>query len=154
MKRLLLVVVLAGFGCDSPSDPGSSLGPAAGGAGSDGGARCDTFTHIYNDIIRGPGPTGPENCAPCHTTGMSGGLSMATRAAALMNLINRPAAGAPCSGTGRIRVIPGDAAHSLLWNKVSAMDLCGARMPNTRPPLSPNDIDSIAAWIDAGALDN
>ncbi len=153
MKRLLLVVVLAGFGCDAGSNPNASLGPSSGAAPVDGGARCDTFTHIYYDIITLAGS--PVNCMPCHTVGMSGGLSMATRAVAYMNLINRASTSPGCSGLGRTRVIPGDSAHSLLWNKVSGVDLCGPRMPFMRPPfLSQADVDSIAAWIDAGALDN
>src|SRR5712692_6737738 len=123
MKRLLLVVVLAGFGCDAGSNPNANLGPSSGAAPVDGGARCDTFTHVYYDIITAPGPTGQANCAPCHTVGMSGTLSMSTRAIAYSNLVNHATNPAgPCMG--RTRVIPGDSAHSALWNKVSGIDLC------------------------------
>jgi hypothetical protein len=51
-------------------------------------------------------------------------------------------------------VVAGDAASSLLWNKVSGVDLCGQRMPLNRPPLLRDEIDAIQDWINAGALNN
>ena len=52
-----------------------------------------------------------------------------------------------------VRVKPGDSENSLLIRKLRGLD--SARMPPLpRPALSKSTIDSIAAWIDRGALNN
>jgi hypothetical protein len=85
-------------------------------------------------------------CAPCHTTGSSGGLSLATAEAAFANLVDQPARGAAC--TSRIRVIRGDAAASYLIAKLRGeAGICGLQMPRNLPPLPEAEIQTIAAWI-------
>ena len=52
-------------------------------------------------------------------------------------------------------VVPGDAASSLLFNKVASdTPPTGARMPLREAPLSAESIELIRDWIDQGALNN
>ena len=67
-------------------------------------------------------------------------------------LVNRPAHEA-CGG---VLVVPGSAATSYLLQKLTADTPCeGARMPTGEaillPPLPQADLDTITAWIAAGA---
>ena len=57
---------------------------------------------------------------------------MSTQTQAYLSLVG---AAATC-GTGNVRVIPGDSARSLLWRKVSGVDLCGDLMPRMSMSLS------------------
>ncbi len=50
------------------------------------------------------------------------------------------------------RVVPGNSSQSLLIKILKGE--VSPRMPLNREPLSPDMIDSIAAWIDNGALNN
>lgn len=87
------------------------------------------------------------SCSPCHTTGSSGGLSLATAEAAFANLVDQPARGAAC--TSRTRVIPGDGAASYLMAKLRGeAGICGLQMPRGLPPLPEAEIQTIEAWID------
>lgn len=51
-------------------------------------------------------------------------------------------------------VYPAHSDSSYLINKLRGIDIQGERMPLNRQPLSASVIDSIAAWIDNGALNN
>jgi len=57
--------------------------------------------------------------------------------------------------SGRTLVVPGDRASSPLWIVINGPWVDGARvvprMPNGGPPLAPAQIQTIGAWIDAGA---
>ena len=100
-----------------------------------------------------------------------GGLDMSTPAAAYANLVAVPAAGtgtgtsgvtcASLAPGGLLRVVPADAAASLIYGKVSAklastQPVCGSPMPTpaTAVPLTQAQVDLIAAWINAGAQNN
>jgi hypothetical protein len=126
-----------------------------------------TFTNVYADIIG-------VRCIGCHRPGGSGvnvgKLDMSTSGAAYMNLIGIPAQGTGAGTSGvtcaslmppAMRVVPSDAANSLLFNKVhSKIDgtqpPCGSPMPlpATAPGLSASDVDLIARWISAGAMND
>jgi hypothetical protein len=79
-------------------------------------------------------------------------------------LVGVPAGGAlsKCTdggtGAGLLRVDPGHPETSLLYLKVQnppPAGLCGDTMPGGgNPALSDKDIAQIAAWIDAGAMNN
>ena len=117
----------------------------------DGGApdpAAESFTAIYRDIIA-------PRCSGCHDSDERAGLNMSTRALALAELIGVPADTASmCNGQGT-RVVAGNAANSLLVNKIEAPNpRCGARMPRNAPPLEAEDIAQIRRWIDQGARDN
>jgi hypothetical protein len=85
-------------------------------------------------------------CSPCHTTGMSGGLSMATAEATYANLVGVHALGGGCMD--RIRAVPGSAATSYIIAKLrNTPPICGMPMPRGRPPLPEEEIATIEAWI-------
>jgi hypothetical protein len=104
------------------------------------------FAAIYEDILL-------PSCAAviCHGTG-TGELDMSTRARAYESMVEVPAAGDACRDMGFVRVVPGDAAGSLLVTKL-VLDAapCGETMPFGGVLLDA-DVARIAAWIDAGAF--
>lgn len=133
--------------------------------------NCDllnpTFTNVYSTIIG-------QRCIGCHRPGGGGVtvgmLDMSTQGTAFTNLVgvNAQGIGAGASGVTCaslmppvLRVSPGHSADSLLFNKVHSKrdgtnPPCGSPMPlpAAAPPLSQAEVDLIAAWIDAGALNN
>ena len=133
--------------------------------------NCDTlnptFTNVYASIIG-------VRCVGCHRPGGGGVtvgmLDMSTQTAAYANLVNVNAAGIGAGTSGvtcasvmppLVRVIPSDSANSLLFNKVHSkitgtLAACGSPMPlpATAVPLKQAEVDLIAAWIDAGAMNN
>jgi cytochrome c553 len=111
-----------------------------------------TFADVYSDTLSGI-------CLPCHAPGGTGNsagkLDMSTQALAYTNLQMR-AGGASCKASGLKLVVAGDAAMSLLVEKVaSAQPPCGAQMPygcgGPGPCLSPAQVQEIADWINSGA---
>ncbi|MEZ4407019.1 MAG: hypothetical protein R3A52_11140 [Polyangiales bacterium] len=100
-----------------------------------------TFTAVYAIIT--------ARCVSCH--GGSGGLNMSTRAMAHANLVGASAAGSACGSSGLTRVVAGDASRSLLYEKVSGTPSCGVRMPRNVTALTAAQIETIRAWIAAGA---
>jgi hypothetical protein len=134
-------------------------GMATGGMQATGGTTSSgapTFTEVYNSIIS-------ADCASCHSSGhggfTSGMLDMSSRSAAYADLVGVAASGVSCSGSGRTRVVAGNHTTSLLWQKVNAKTTggnapCGSPMPLSATTLSSTQVAIIAAWIDAGALNN
>jgi len=126
-----------------------------------------TFTNVYADIIG-------VRCIGCHRPGGGGFtvgmLDMSSQATAYGNLVgvNAMGVGAGTSGVTcasvtppLVRVTPGDSANSLIFNKthsklVGVLAPCGSPMPlpATATPLTAAEVDLIAAWINAGALNN
>ena len=115
-------------------------------------------TDIWDGIFRQPGALGSTlQCVTCHA-GMSpaSGLDLSVSAAdAYSNLVNVSSAGAWPSNCASVRVVPFSAAGSLL---VQVMEgTCTNINPNVpvmTPPDGQLDIDTIRAWIDAGAPNN
>jgi hypothetical protein len=136
----VLVCVALAQGC---GDEGGDTG-AAGMAGGDPNG----FGALYAEILA------PTCTAPTCHGGDAGRLNMSTRALAYANLVGVAAAGPNCGLTDLVRVVPGDSAGSLLLTKldISAAP-CGVPMPVGGMLPSP-DIARLAAWVDAGALDN
>ena len=70
-------------------------------------------------------------------------------------LVNATPANAPA---GWLRVVPGDPAHSWLMVKVTQDQPggtgYGTRMPQGAPNLCQPTLDTLSAWISAGALNN
>ena len=59
-----------------------------------------------------------------------------------------------CNGN-RVRVTASSPADSYLMNKLTGHGMCtGKRMPKDKPALAQTDIDTVAAWICAGANDD
>ena len=85
-------------------------------------------------------------CNGCHTYTMS-------RA----NLVNVAPNMSPCSATAsNRRVLPGNAASSVLYSKVSTLTpFCGVAMPQgTSTTWNTEDLKRLREWINSGALDN
>jgi hypothetical protein len=119
-----------------------------------------TFSDVYEIIS--------SSCLPCHTSGggvTSGMLNMSSQAMAYTNLVGTsgagvPAAGTACGSSGGLRVNPGSASTSLLWQKVNGKlpgnsAPCGNPMPpGSNAALTQQQVNDIAAWINAGAPNN
>jgi hypothetical protein len=87
-----------------------------------------------------------SRCAPCHTTGASGGLKLAPADVAYTSLVNNGVGAAACSSA--LRVVSGDAQSSYLIAKLrNTPGICGLPMPRNRPPLPEEEIQTIEAWI-------
>ena len=75
------------------------------------------------------------NCTSCHTYGHNTGLDLTSYSTAMAG-----------SNNGAV-IVAGDHANSLLWQKINS---------EVMPPngnLSSTDINTIANWIDEGALE-
>ena len=85
----------------------------------------------------------------CHVTGSPPfGLDMSSVSSSAANLIGVASAEKPTLA----RVAAGDSANSYLYWKISGNpNIGGDPMPASGGPLSPADLDLIAAWIDGGA---
>jgi PKD domain len=87
-------------------------------------------------------------CAPCHTTGASGGLKLDPADVAYTSLVNHAVGATACAS--ETRVVPGDAASSYLMAKLrGSPGICGVPMPRNRPALPEEQLQTIAAWIDS-----
>lgn len=138
---------------DAGHDAGPLLDAGADGAAIDAGTP--TFTAIYSGIIT-------PSCLSCHgqPPPIESNLLMRTQHEAYTNLVNVVAAGDACSippadgGPLPIRVVPGDATDSLLYQKITNTQHCGSGMPLDSDPLDANKILAIKTWINQGAMDN
>ena len=95
-----------------------------------------------------------NGCTSCH--GGSGGLFL-TQGQSYTNLVNVNAQEGACNTLKR--VLPGNAAQSVLFIRVSSNSIdtqCGpnSRMPKDNPRLSQSQIDLIEQWINKGAKNN
>ncbi|MES2152033.1 MAG: DUF4214 domain-containing protein [Pseudomonadota bacterium] len=95
------------------------------------------------------------NCTTCHSSTLaSGGLVLDARAYA--NLVNVTPQSLAAAGDGLKRVLPGNAANSLLYQKLLMWDPAhapryGAAMPLGGGSLSVGQIEFVRRWIAAGA---
>ena len=90
-----------------------------------------------------------------------GHLDMSTVDAGYANLVNVASTGAACGptdgATGPIRVVPGDSASSLLYEKVNGFTTappCGGAMPKSGEIPDGGQailVEQIKTWIDQGA---
>ncbi len=124
------MVVSAGLlaGCSGNSNP---TYPGGGNGGSVLLAKWSGSDGIGEFAI--------QHCTPCHITApySGNGYNLSTYATAM---------------TGG-RITPGDGTNSYIIKKLLGTGP-GARMPNGGPYLSTAQIDTIRAWIDAGAQNN
>ena len=97
----------------------------------------------------------PAAARPAGNGGAFGKLDMSSQDTAYANLVDVPAAGSECAGKGR-RVTPSNSATSILYLKISPTDPspCGSKMPLGGVALPQNEIEQIASWINAGAMNN
>ena len=88
----------------------------------------------------------------CHGSAPGGGGLILTPASAYGALIGVPSTADPTVS----RVTPGDASASMLWQKVAAATVSlsgvpGSSMPIGSPMLDLDELQALAAWINAGA---
>ncbi|MCB9788518.1 MAG: hypothetical protein H6744_17690 [Deltaproteobacteria bacterium] len=145
--------------------PGHCVDPQAPGAPCESEAWCRSgicqdskcqappdkpgFAFVYKQVLQTRGCT----TGFCHGS-PDAGLPMPSAAAAFDNLVEAASDQDWCLPT---RVVPGDPATSLLWERVRPYDdtdpgpWCGPRMPLGSQGLSQPDVDLIKKWITSGA---
>jgi hypothetical protein len=142
ISGLLLAPMLALAACDEKlsdlAGPSPNLQP--------------TFASIQREVFETTDASGRAACTQCHTDAggrtPSGGLNLRhdVAYAALVSIASRGKAGA-------VRVVPGDADHSYVVDKVEGRPgIVGERMPRTGGPyLTAGQIAIIKRWIETGA---
>jgi hypothetical protein len=132
-----------GGGGPTVPDSGGTTTPPPGGSGPpDAGTApaSTTFTTVYTTVLGA--------CAGCHVSpGAAGNLDMGSQTNAYKNLVGVPASGAACGASGETRVVPGNSATSLLYQKAAGVETCGGTMS----PSSSAGVMLIQQWIDDGA---
>jgi len=101
-----------------------------------------TLRDVYSTVIA-------PRCAPCHTTGMSGGLAMPNAQAAFGALVNHASTSTAC---GTTLVVPGSLSSSVLWTRLTGTSPCGPVMPLFAAPLSASHLELVRVWITGGAV--
>jgi len=96
------------------------------------------------------------HCANCHNPSGAAAIGVTMNLTSATNCynswVNVSAEVLDCSASATIRVVPGDAADSELWQRLDASSLCAARMPYDGPPyMSQSEVDQFKAWINNGA---
>jgi hypothetical protein len=135
------------FGCGGSSTPpgeAASSTPVTSEPGS-----TPTFTNVYSDVLE-------PKCTSCHFPGGEAAfLDMSSQATAYTNLVGVKADGPSCGMSGLTRVIAGNAARSLLYEKVSESNPpCGSQMPlgcSGSSCLTSTAQREIADWINGAA---
>jgi len=145
------------------ADAGDSTGSMTADAGdSTGSMTADAGAPSFADVFNNIGLC--SICLPCHAPPdgdgyVNGKLDLSTSDTAYTNLVGVPAAGTTCAGQtpAFIRVVAGNAAQSLLYDKLNAKTTgtaapCGNPEPEgSAAALSPADMTTIESWINSGA---
>ncbi len=122
---------------DTPADTGKTVDAAADAVAA------PTFTELYNEMF--------ATCGSCHTSVHSSSLDLSSKGAAYVGLVGTPASpSGSCANSGLTRVVAGNAAISLLHQKLAGTQPCGSSMP-PGITLSASERGRVAAWISAGA---
>ena len=128
----------------------ASAGDAAqsADAGPCGAGEFDsTFAAIQSVIFEGRGCTNDM----CHGAAKTGGLDL--REGAAYEALHQ----AKSQNSPFMRVMPGEPDESFLYNKLRAatepgsVEIGGSPMPSGAPPLSPEHLEVVRRWIEAGA---
>lgn len=139
--RVIWLFALASLsltGCGGLSNSSSPYAPSATTTAS----LNATFSSIQSQIFT-------PRCIACHGTVTNGGLDLSA-SVAFTNLVNTGS-----SQTSLLRVAPGDPDSSYLIHKLEGRaGIIGNRMPQGGPFLAAAELDTIKAWITAGALNN
>jgi hypothetical protein len=135
------VVVNVSF---NPQTPGTQPCHIAVGPGIPDVGITGTALVSYSADIQ---PIFNNFCISCHPPNNQLNLNAGV---SLSNLVNRAAFGYP----GHIRVVPGDPANSVLYNKVANTGVFGGPMPQGSSGLAAPLVDKIRNWILQGASNN
>ena len=87
-----------------------------------------------------------KHCAECHLEGGSGSTATGFKVESYASIMQG-------SNYGPV-IEPGIARTSSLFILISSKDHLTVSMPRERPPLADEEIETIRAWIDNGAIDN
>ena len=124
-----------GTGGSSTGGSSTGTGGTSGTSGTSGTTPdpvAPTFTWLYDNMFRG---YCSDRNQPCHNPGMSRGVSFSTRDRAYDSAL--------------LFTVPGDYLASDLYFFISA-----GVMPPINPQVPADLQEKLAAWIDAGAIDN
>jgi hypothetical protein len=133
-------------GCDQPCDPGRGC--------SEGSCVCSEDPVSFSADVQ---PLFTAHCAKngCHGGNMPKEDLSLQEGSAYADLVGVETV--QCAD-GRLRVEPGNPEDSYLMHKLLGIEICaGVQMPSTGGPSAGIDdagIDTIAAWICQGALEN
>ena len=166
---LALVLASTSLACSSSSaSPGDDAGSSPPDSSTSTTPDSSTSTlHFSTDIYA---PIIEVRCVGCHGFAPDGGagpgisfgkLDLSSVDAGYANLVNVAAAGVACGeadGGGPIRVVPGSAATSLLYEKVNGFTTappCGHPMPESGEIPDGGQalvVQQVESWINQGAL--
>ncbi len=140
-----------GSGSPSSGVPAAPVDPDPTDPVAPPGEACtefdSTFAAIQHVIFENRGCTQQI----CHGDATAGGLDLRAEVAHA-NLVE-----VPSSGTGALRVVPGDRDRSYLYSKLAAgvfpdtVEISGAAMPSGLPPISEDELTAVRLWIAGGA---
>jgi hypothetical protein len=129
-------------GGSSGSSGGGSSGGTSGSSGGGQAAGVDFTTQIQ--------PIFDRNCAlsGCHAADTASAGQILDAGKSYANIVNVTSTEVPPEK----RVLPGDSAHSYLYEKISrAQPTSGSQMPLGADPLPSDQMTLIKTWIDQGA---
>ena len=126
----------------------------------------DATTPAFITAAKSTGPGIPSNlyslvvsyhCANCHNPSAGPNLAnitmdLRTRQSCFNSWVGVAAQVLDCSASATVRVVPGDAVDSMLWQRLDGTQ-CAVRMPYDGPPyMSQSEIDQFKNWINNGDL--
>jgi polyvinyl alcohol dehydrogenase (cytochrome) len=150
--------ILVGYGFHFLSDamepvPGGLLAVREGGATPvidesepTGPTYAPTFSAVYKEVLVERGCTQIS----CHGATSLGMIDNPATAYAI--LLAATANGPSCAGAGAL-VVPNQPEQSVLYQKLATTPPCGGSMP-PNAPLTQQEIDQVAMWIQMGATNN
>ena len=151
MLRLTVLTAALLLGCDG--SPDASPSPVDISEGDTDSCEVEpTWTSLRAALFQ---PT--CGFGSCHGPPRDGGPSKGDLRFGLdaSNLVNVPAHNSAARAAGKVRVVPGSAAESFLWQKVRGLHEAdeGDLMPKGRPvPLDdPCTMGALERWINEGA---
>ena len=131
-----------------------------GGTGATFVPGSPTWGAVFQEIIT------DKSCSAgpfCHGGALGqGGLAMEDKMTAYTALVGVAAQGVTnpslmlpnCKDSGLMRVAAGQPDMSLVVKKVEGMPPCGQTMPPNGPPLGPDQVAQLRAWIMNGAMND
>ena len=136
------------------TEPGSARPPGdlpASPLDGDDGGTCRTFASSFEALQHIVFEGHSCSADACHGEAALGGLDLRPEVA-WDNLVD-----APSTNSGEVRVSPGSAIRSFLYQKLVAatkpdeISVQGSPMPVGRPPLSERELEALRLWIVKGA---
>ena len=139
--KILLALSFVSFSACTINEPkvvGATSGGGGSGGGGGGGGSGYSYSPAVDAIVN-------NVCVACHDATGQGNLNSNTFA----NIASLTTTSASFGGKF---VIPGNAAGSVLYQKVLGTAASGARMPYGGPYLNPTQVAAIASWINGGCV--